>query len=70
MQYQAYFCIYRFPNGVKKDISDPKYLYATTRDTEFKLPYNRGKVAYQYVIISVDRMHNESKKGVSKKIKL
>lgn len=65
-----FFCIYRFPKGVDKDIENPKYLIKVTYDTEYKLPYLNGKRNYTYVITTVDRVNNESKRGVARKIKL
>ena len=53
-----------------KDIENPKYLIKVTYDTEYKLPYLNGKRNYTYVITTVDRVNNESKRGVARKIKL
>lgn len=66
----SYFVIYRF--GVKEEINldDPSHIVATTRDTFYKLPYDAGKQKFRYVVTAVDRFHNESPKGKSKKVKL
>jgi uncharacterized lipoprotein YddW (UPF0748 family) len=65
-----YYVIYRFADGRKTNLDDPSCIVGTTRDTHFKLPYDKGKNKYKYVVTSVDRFHNESKKGKSKKVKL
>ena len=65
-----YFVIYRFANKEKVDLSNPAHIVAITRNTQYKLPYEEGKVKYRYVVTAVDRFHNESKKGKSKKVKL
>ena len=70
MQKPAYFCIYQFPDKVKVDINNPKYLVATVKDREFLLPYENGKTKYTYVVTAVDRLHNESDTVIKKKIKL
>lgn len=70
LQKQIYFCIYRFRKGEKKDIENSSNLIATTRDTYYLLPYDNGKTKYEYVVTAVDRLHNESKKGSRKKVKL
>lgn len=70
MQKQIYFCIYRFENGEKVNLEDASRIVATTRETSYLLPYDNGKTRYRYVVTAVDRMHNESEKGVSKKVKL
>ncbi|MEG2179365.1 MAG: family 10 glycosylhydrolase [Bacteroidales bacterium] len=70
MQKQIYFCIYRFKRGEKRDLNNSENLIATTRDTYYLLPYEDGKNRFDYVVTSVDRMHNESKKGARKKVKL
>lgn len=66
----AYFVIYRFADGEKTDLSDPRKICSITRKTEYLLPYRDGRVKYRYVVTAVDRFHNESKKGKSKKVKL
>lgn len=70
MQEQVYFCIYRFEKDEPVNLSDGSKLIATTRETSYKLPYRKGETEYTYVVTAVDRMHNESQKGVQKKIKL
>jgi len=65
-----YYVIYRFGKGQKTDLNNPAHIVAITRDTFYKLPYNTGKNTYKFVVTSVDRFHNESKKGKSKKVKL
>ncbi|MEG1586801.1 MAG: family 10 glycosylhydrolase [Bacteroidales bacterium] len=70
LQKQIYFCIYRYKKGEKRNLNDAAHLVATTRDTYYLLPYNKGKEKYVYVVTAVDRMHNESKKGNSERVKL
>ena len=70
LQKQIYFCIYRFKKGEEKNLEDASHLVATTRDTYYLLPYDEGKEKYYYVVTAVDRMHNESKKAASKRVKL
>jgi hypothetical protein len=70
LQKQIYFCIYRFGKGEKVNLEDGSKIVATTRDTYYLLPYEKGKVKYKYVVTAFDRCNNESKKGVSKSVKL
>ncbi|MDR1632941.1 MAG: family 10 glycosylhydrolase [Dysgonamonadaceae bacterium] len=65
-----YYVIYRFENNEKTDLKDPSKIVCVTRETSYILPYNEGKTKYKYVVTSVDRFHNETKKGKSKKVKL
>ena len=65
-----YFVIYRFPKSGKKNLSDPSKIVAVTHETSYKLPYRDGKDNCRYVVTSVDRFHNESRKGKMKKVKL
>lgn len=65
-----YYVIYRFKDKEKTNLEDPSKIVAITRETFYVLPFEYGKVKYKYVITSVDRFHNESKKGKSKKVKL
>lgn len=66
----SYFVIYRFDAKEPVDLSNPAHIVATTRQLFYRLPYERGKKKYKYVVTAVDRFHNESKKGKIKKIKL
>lgn len=70
MQKQIYYCIYRFAENEPIDLSDASHLVATTRYTAYMMPYKDGKTKYIYVVTAVDRMHNESPKGKSKKVEL
>ena len=65
-----YFVVYRFPAKEKINLNDPSKIVAITRDPYYCLPYKKGKKKYKYVVTAVDRFHNESTKGRSKKIKL
>ena len=65
-----YYVIYRFKAGEKTRLDDPSKIVALTKKTAFLLPYEKGIVKYKYVVTSVDRFHNETKKGKSKKVKL
>lgn len=64
-----YFVIYRFKNGEKFNLDDPRNIVGKTYDTKYILPYEGGKQKYKYVVTAVDAFHNESK-GLSKSIKL
>ncbi|MDR0835574.1 MAG: family 10 glycosylhydrolase [Tannerella sp.] len=65
-----YYVIYRFKNNEKTNLNDASKIVLTTRKTSYLLPYNKGIDKYKYVVTSVDRFHNETKKGKSKKVKL
>jgi uncharacterized lipoprotein YddW (UPF0748 family) len=65
-----YYVIYRFENKEKTDLTNPSKIVCVTRETSYLLPYDKGKMEYKYVVTSVDRFHNETKKGKSKKVKL
>jgi uncharacterized lipoprotein YddW (UPF0748 family) len=65
-----YYVIYRFKDKEKTDLNDPAKIVLITKETSYLLPYNQGKDKYKYVVTSVDRFHNETKKGKSKKVKL
>ena len=63
------YVVYRFNKGEKVNLNDPSKIVAITRDTFIELPYENGKVKYQYVVTALDRLHNESK-GAKTKVKL
>ena len=63
------YVVYRFENKEPIDLNDPSHIVGITRNTFFKLPYENGKVKYQYVVTALDRFHNESKPA-KKKVKL
>jgi len=65
-----YYVIYRFKDGEKTQLNDPSKIMILTKKTSFLLPYEKGTMKYKYVVTSVDRFHNETKKGKSKKVKL
>lgn len=65
-----YFVIYRFEPGEPVDLSDPAHIVAITRNRFYTLPYEKGRIKYRYVVTAVDRFHNESQKGTSKRVKL
>jgi uncharacterized lipoprotein YddW (UPF0748 family) len=65
-----YYVIYRFKKGEKTRLNDPSKIVKITKNTSYLLPYDKGTVNYKYVVTSVDRFHNETKKGKSKKVKL
>lgn len=64
-----YFVVYRFGKGEKVDLNRAQNILATTRSTEYVLPYEGGNSKYTYVVTSVDAFHNESK-GQSIKVTL
>ena len=65
-----YYVVYRFKNGEKARLDDPSKIVTITNKTSFLLPYDKGTMKYKYTVTSVDRFHNETKKGKSKKVKL
>ena len=65
-----YYIVYRFENKEKVNLENPSKIIGVTRDTFLSLPYYNGKKKYKYVVTSVDRFHNETKKGKSKTVKL
>ncbi|GHV20365.1 hypothetical protein FACS1894174_02080 [Bacteroidia bacterium] len=65
-----YYVIYKFENKERTNLEDPSKIVKITRETEFLLPYENGKRKVKYVVTSVDRFHNETKKGKSKTVKL
>ena len=65
-----YYVVYRFGNTEKTNLDDPSKIVAITRGVSYQLPYVNGNTKYKYVVTSVDRFHNESKKGKAQKVKL
>ena len=65
-----YFVVYRFDPKEEIDLNNPAKIVGITRNTFYKLPYDEGRIKYRYVVTAVDRFHNESLKGKSKKVKL
>jgi len=65
-----YYVIYCFDDKEKVDLENPSKVVAITRETSYFLPYENGKKKYKYVVTSVDRFHNETKKGKSKTVSL
>ncbi|MCD7930258.1 MAG: family 10 glycosylhydrolase [Tannerellaceae bacterium] len=65
-----YFVVYRFGKQEPVDINKAENIITVTTNPFYLLPYERGRESYRYVITTVDRFHNESKKGKTKKIKL
>ncbi len=55
------YVVYRFEKGEKVNLNDASHIVTITRDTFYLLPYDEGKVKYQYVVTALDRLHNESK---------
>ncbi|GHT74951.1 hypothetical protein AGMMS50262_08960 [Bacteroidia bacterium] len=65
-----YYVVYCFKNKEKNNLNDPSKIVCVTRETSVVLPYHKGKEKRKYVVTSVDRFHNETKKGKSKTVKL
>ncbi len=63
------YVVYRFAKGEKVDIKDASHIVATTYNTYFPLPYEKGKESWTYVVTTLDRMSNESSPA-KKKVKL
>ena len=55
------FVVYRFKKGEKVNLSDPSAIIAVTYQTMLKLPATSEKCTY--VVTSLDRVGNESKKA-------
>ena len=64
------FVIYRFQKNEKVNLEDASKIIRITGNTEYLLPYKTGQQEYIYVVTTVDRFHNESPKGKTKKVKL
>ena len=60
------YVVYRFEKNEKVNLNDVSKIVSITRDTFVKLPYENGKVKYQYVVTALDRLHNESKAARTK----
>ena len=43
------------------NIEDPSKIVAITSDTFYKLPYDKGRNKYTYIVTALDKMSNESK---------
>jgi uncharacterized lipoprotein YddW (UPF0748 family) len=65
-----YYVIYRFERKEKTNLDDPSKIVAITRNTSYSLPFRTGSEVCKYVVTSVDRFHNESKKGKAKRVTL
>lgn len=57
----TYYVVYRFPNEMKPDYTNPKYIRKLTRKTIYDEPLPpRNKQRHRYAVSAVDRFHNES----------
>ncbi|MDR0427980.1 MAG: family 10 glycosylhydrolase [Dysgonamonadaceae bacterium] len=65
-----YYIVYRFKEKERVNLEDPSKIAGITRNTFYPLPYKTGKTKYKYVVTSIDRFHNETRKGKSKTVKL
>jgi hypothetical protein len=63
------YVVYRFAKKEKINLDDPAHIVGITSNTFYKLPYEKGKQKYTYVVTALDRLQNESKPG-KKKVKL
>lgn len=63
------YVVYRFAKGEDINLENAENIVTITPQTMYKLPYNRGKEKYTYVVTALDRLQNESE-AVKKKIKL
>ncbi|MCK9314742.1 MAG: family 10 glycosylhydrolase [Verrucomicrobia bacterium] len=64
-----YYVIYRVSDGSPKDLTRPENIIGTTRQTSIRIPFRDGKRQYLYGVTAVNRFHNESPKGVWKRVK-
>jgi len=55
------YVVYRFGAKEKVNTADPSKIVAVTANTFLRLPYEDGKVKYNYVVTALDRLQNESK---------
>ena len=60
----AYYVVYRFDDDAPQNMDDPRYIVAIRRATYFRDPNVRPGHRYTYVVTSVDRLHNESRRFV------
>jgi hypothetical protein len=65
-----YFVVYRFAGKEKVNLNSAANIIGFTRELFYLLPYDKRKGDFYYVVTSVDRFHNESKRGARVKIKL
>ena len=63
------YVVYCFAKGEKVNTGDASKIVAVTTQPFYKLPYNKGKEKYTYVVSALNRLQNESK-AVKKKVKL
>jgi len=63
----AYYVVYRFLKGEKKDLDRSSAIYAITHEPFCAVPNDKPCT---YVVTAMDRFHNESKKGRKIKVKL
>jgi len=64
-----YYVVYRFRDKEKTNLKDSSKIFAITRKTALYVSNKEGAGKYKFVVTSVDRFHNESKKGKSKTVK-
>lgn len=70
LQTAAFYAIYRFPDGVKTDIEDNRYLIEVTDKPEYLPLIKSGKKSrYTYIVTAIDRCWNESLPSIGVTIK-
>lgn len=69
MQEAQFFAIYRFPEGVEKNIEDTRYLVKVVNENKFLLKEDEMEAgSYYYFVTAIDRCRNESIKSEPLKI--
>lgn len=63
------YVVYKFAKGEKLDTSDASKIVAITTECYYKLPYQKGKEKFTYVVTALNRLQNEGK-ATKKKIRL
>lgn len=70
MQQPHFFAVYRFPEGVGQDISNPEYLLKLVKEPYYKPKDDKsGKRHYYYVVTAIDRCWNESEPGEALRVR-
>lgn len=64
-----YFVIYRVSAGSPKDLNNPKNIVGITRSTSYFIPFLDKRHEYDYGVTAVNRYHNESSKGIWKRLR-
>jgi hypothetical protein len=70
MQQSHFYAVYRFPEGVEQDISNPAYLLKLVKEPYYKpITDKSDKRRYYYVVTTIDRCWNESEPGEALRVR-